>query len=138
MEGRIREIDHTGDVGLEIEAPDRRALFETAARGLLQLLVRGGVEGRVARSVRVKSTESEELLLDWLNEILSVADLHGEVYREARVIRLEDREVEGVLRGEPFDPERHEPRFGVKAATYHRYRCEEGPGGWRARVIFDL
>jgi SHS2 domain-containing protein len=26
----------------------------------------------------------------------------------------------------------------VKAVTYHDLAVEQGPGGWRARVIFDV
>ncbi|MCH8090642.1 MAG: archease, partial [Chloroflexi bacterium] len=39
--------------------------------------------------------------------------------------------------GQKLDPEVHEVRLGVKAATYHMLKVEEG-NGFRAQVLFDI
>jgi SHS2 domain-containing protein len=43
-----------------------------------------------------------------------------------------------VLSGEEFDPERHESRLLIKAATYHQLRIEKVNDVWEIDVIFDI
>jgi protein archease len=46
--------------------------------------------------------------------------------------------VRGILRGEKFNPLRHEFRGEVKAVTYHELAVTRTHSGWQARVIFDV
>jgi SHS2 domain-containing protein len=47
-------------------------------------------------------------------------------------------EVRGRVRGESFDPRRHELYGEVKAVTYHELAVTRSGAGWQARVIFDV
>ncbi|MCX5719343.1 MAG: archease, partial [Nitrospirae bacterium] len=40
--------------------------------------------------------------------------------------------------GEDFDPERHESKLLIKAATYHKLRIENVGNMWEVDVIFDI
>jgi SHS2 domain-containing protein len=40
--------------------------------------------------------------------------------------------------GEEFDPERHEGRLLIKAATYHRLKIERKGDRWETEIIFDI
>ncbi len=46
--------------------------------------------------------------------------------------------LEAVLSGEDFNPERHERRLLVKAATYHQLTIEKKEGLWVSDVILDI
>jgi SHS2 domain-containing protein len=46
--------------------------------------------------------------------------------------------LKGSVSGEDFDPERHERRLLIKAATYHQLSIERREGQWVTNVIFDI
>ncbi len=50
----------------------------------------------------------------------------------------EDFRLNAVVTGEDFDPERHERRLLIKAATYHQLSIEKKEGQWVTEVIFDI
>jgi len=134
---RFVEIDHSGDVGIEALGEDLSELIVNLTYGLFSLLYRGEVKPVVERTLRVESQSIEDLLVDWLNEVIVIASTRGEAFGLV-LVDTDGLVAHGVLRGELINPERHEPRFDVKAATYHGLLVDRDKNGMRARVIFDL
>jgi SHS2 domain-containing protein len=133
-----REIDHSGDVGIEAWGKTPARLFENATLGLLSLVATGPVGVSVKRELVVHAERPSDLLVAWLGEVILAAATHGEVYSGVRVDVIDDCNVRGVVAGERIDTARHALRFDVKAATYHGLVFEETDDGYHARVIFDL
>ena len=138
MGKKFEEIDHSGDVGIEAFGRDEVEALENATYGLFSLMVHRAVTGHTERVLAVNSESDEDLVVDWLSEVISVASMHGEVYGGVELERTGPHSVRGVIRGEPVDASRHELRFDVKAATYHGLEFERSGAGCRVRVIFDL
>ncbi len=136
--GGFREIDHSGDVGLEAWGTTLPALLQHATRGLCALMTFSAVEPTVTRRIEVQAESLEDLLVDWLSAVILSAATHGELYASAEVVVSEDVVARGVVFGEPLDSTRHALRFDVKAATYHELLMEESADGYHARIIFDL
>jgi SHS2 domain-containing protein len=137
------EIDHSGDVGIDACGADLAELIENATRGLFALQYRGSVAEVTTRSVGVVSESLEDLLVDWLSEVIALGGANGELYGSVEVTAVTGEgsstvEAAGVVRGEPFDDKRHQPRFDVKAATYHGLDVRRVADGLRARIILDL
>jgi SHS2 domain-containing protein len=132
-----REIEHTADVGFEVEAPAWDALLERAALVVAAMIVAlDGVTAREAVRLEVTAGEREELLHDWLQAIL-VRVQGGFVPSEITVEASETRVV-ATLRGEALDPTRHRVHGEVKGVTWHGLSVAETPAGMRARVIVDV
>jgi SHS2 domain-containing protein len=135
---RFSEIDHSGDIGIEAEGRDLVDLIEGMTEGLFALFCRGGVAARVERRLEVTSTSVEDLLVDWLGEVIAAVGSHGELYVDVEIVEAGDFFVKGVLSGEKVDEDRHDLRFDVKAATYHGLMIDKRGAGYFGRVIFDL
>ncbi len=138
MDQPFVEVDHSGDIGIEAKGKDLAALIKNLTRGLFSLMYRGGVCAEIERRICVESNSAEELIIDWLSEVLAVSDIHGELYESVQIEKAGDYYIEGILEGEKLDPKKHDLRFHVKAATYHGLRIKKHGGVLRARVIFDL
>ena len=132
-----REIEHTADVGFEVEAPAWDVLLERAALVVAAMIVvLDGVVPREAARLEVTAGDREELLHDWLQAVL-VRVQAGFVPSEVIVEASETRLV-ATLRGEVLDPARHHVHGEVKGVTWHGLAVEETPSGLRARVILDV
>jgi SHS2 domain-containing protein len=135
-------FDHTGDVGIKLEAPTLPQLFQAAVEAFAQAITDPArVSPRTDVAVELSAAAPDLLLADWLRETLyqfeardflaSTADADVEV--EAAACR-----VRGTLHGERFDPSRHAIKVLVKAITYHRLEVVRAAGGWAATVILDI
>jgi len=133
-----REFEHTGDTGIELTAPSRGELFRRAAIAMGAMLVgRETVVANLERKVTVAAETDADLMHDLLAELLNLFVVDSFIWRDAMVEEWEGT-LRVTLRGEPFDPTRHDFRGEIKAVTYHQLSVEQGADGWRARVIFDI
>lgn len=134
-----REIEHTADLGLEVEAPTAAVLFERAGLAMVGLMVDlDAVEPRERVGIAVEGESLEELLHDWLQALLVRFGTDGFVPCEIEVEAVTDRRVAGTVAGERFDPIRHRLLTELKAVTWHQLAVRPRDGGWWARVIFDV
>lgn len=134
----FREFEHTGDLGIELDAPTRGELFRRAAVALAMLLVETASVAEIEdREIAVEAQADLDLMHDLLTELLALFTVEGFIWRDASV-KEAGRSLHVTLRGEPFDPARHAFRGEIKAVTYHQLMVEGSPDGWRSRIIFDV
>ena len=134
-----REIEHTADVGIAVEAADPAACFEKAALALGALMVDlERVALREARPLRVTAKDWPELMHAWLSEVLALCATDGFVAAEVVIAEIDRTHVAGLLRGERYDPTRHDFHGEIKAVTYHGLTVQPEGDVWQARVIFDV
>ena len=134
-------FDHTGDVGVHLDAPSLEALFSSAADALLETLSDPStVRPTESVIVSLRAAELDLLLVDWLSELLYRFDAHGVLTSRTSVtLSQEDGwHLSADAQGERFDPERHAIKVLVKGITYHSLRVQRSGDGWTATVIFDI
>jgi SHS2 domain-containing protein len=136
---RYRELDHTADVGFEVEGRTREEVFERAALALSDVMS-GGIEVPVdeafAIEARGDASGDAQLLVQFLKAVLAKFQdglLAGEVQVEA----LAPAEVRARARGWRYDASRLEGTE-VKAVTYHALAFEQRGDAFLARVVLDI
>lgn len=131
-----RWVDHTAEVQLQVGAESLAGLAVEAGRALGLFLLRGRAPEPAGepRTIGVLSVDREALLVDWLNEILFLAEVERWVAVDFEVIETSSQHLKASVRGVPVD----EPPALVKAATFHGLAVEETDGGFQAEVIFDV
>ncbi len=132
-----RELPHTADVALEIWGHDLPEFFAHAAQGLFSLLVtvKPGAPVSQYREIRLSAQDLETLLVDWLNELLSLYDECHEAFIDFNVLIPRLGELAAAVGG----TQAFTPRITVKAATFHDLAVRREPGGgYRTVVIFDV
>jgi SHS2 domain-containing protein len=132
-------FEHTADLGLRVKAPDLESLFADAGRGLTSMIAANLEAIRPVRevSLRVEGTPRDDLLFDWLSEILYLFESEHLLLSDFSV-RFDDKGLRATARGEPLDESRHQLEHEVKAITYHELKVEQTPNGWLAEVIVDI
>ncbi len=140
----FEHFEHGADVGVRGFGATPAEAFEGAALAVFALLsedpsrVRTSVEERF----EVRAAGLEELLVAYLNELISLADTRGLVFGEFEV-RIETDGSAGFrlsarARGEPFDPARHEWTVQPKGATYTGLRVAHEGQRWVAQCVVDV
>ena len=137
-------IDHTADVAVDLTGRTLEDLFASAAHALTDTLTElNRVRPLGTQSVGVEAASVEDLLVDWLNELLYRFEVQNMLFCDATAtVQGDDPAGRWVLgatvAGELFDPARHPSRVLVKGATYHGLTITQTAGEWRARVVLDI
>jgi len=132
-------IDHTADLGLEVFGKTGEELFANAASAVCELMLDiENPEPTAVREISVEGTDREDLLVNFLREVLFLFNGEKMVPTSFIIEELDDRHLRGKVRVAAYDPARHRVKREVKAVTYHGTEVVETPTGWRARVIFDV
>jgi SHS2 domain-containing protein len=136
--GSYHLLEHTADMGLEAQGCSLADLFEQTALGLLEILGAEQVGCQEERLLELSGYDIEELLVNWLSELLYL--LEGQSFLPAAVIveAATRQELRARVLGETYDPDRHRLAREIKAVTYHQLQVEEEDGWWRVRIYVDL
>jgi SHS2 domain-containing protein len=129
----FRWLEHTAELGLEIEAPTREAVFEEALAAFAEL-VGGGAGPLTTREVEVEADEPGLLLVEWLSELLYRADAEHFVPERITSLELDGNRLRARIEGRLGEPGQL-----LKAVTLHRLEFrEDATVGWRAHVVLDV
>ncbi|MGH7563115.1 MAG: archease [Gemmatimonadota bacterium] len=139
--GTFAEIDHTADIGLDLEGKTPEAILEAAQRGLMCLLL-ADVSDLVAdeeRRITIEAPDLPDLLKAWCEALYRLLEEEGFVALESDVRTADPAASRAIVRGTVPSRERIASASELKAVTYHQLTFErDGDGNWRARVIFDV
>jgi SHS2 domain-containing protein len=126
-------VEHTGEVELAIEAGSEADVFAEALTALGELLgdEAGGDPER--REVLVTASDRGALLVEWLSELVFLADAERFVPERVLDIVIDGQRLQATVEGR-----RGEPSQLVKAATYHGLSFGLDRGVWKARVVLDV
>jgi SHS2 domain-containing protein len=139
--GKYTFIEHTADMGIEVEAADEAELFSLAARGMLAIICDvEKVKPLREKRIELESDDLKGLLHEWLAELLYIYDADFELYSEFEFdIDRGGKRLTVVARGEGADSVRHGLHGEIKNVTWCDYAVEErADGSFFARVVFDL
>jgi len=139
MRKKFEIIEHTADVGIAAYGDDIEEAFANAAYGLFSLITDIDSVGEdVRHDVEVTADNREELLVAWLSELIYLFEVEGVLFSRFDIAGLGEKKLKASCYGERIDPRRHDIKTGIKAATYHMLRVEQGEDGCRVQVLFDI
>ena len=138
MPERYEVIDHTADIGIVAYGASLKDAFANAAFALFSLMTDlNDVNEVVCLEAKVNADNREDLLVEWLNELIYLFEVENVLLRRFDITELTDTTLRAECYGERIDPQRHIVVRGVKAATYHMLRIDEADG-YKVRVLFDI
>jgi SHS2 domain-containing protein len=129
-------LEHTAEAKVRVRAPSFGELAAEAGRALARIqLGRAPTPPTGAwRTIEVHSTDREALLVDWLNELIFLAETERWVPAEFQVVGDTGSMLRVLARGVSVE----EAPARVKAATFSGLHIRRIPGGLEAEVVFDV
>ena len=92
--------------------------------------------------IHCKSDSIPKLFIEWLNELLSLADVNSMLFSEFRIEKIKTEEagfvIDGQALGEAIAPERHGLKTEVKAATYSGLKYEVRGKRHMLQCVIDI
>ncbi len=132
-------VEHTADVGILATGETLEEAIGSTALGMFSFISDlTGVEELETLEVRFQGNNHEELLFNFLDDLLYRFEVNNFLAKRVLVKTCTKRLLEAVVYGEERDKS-HRIKREVKGVTYHRLKIEQPKsGGWRIQVYFDI
>jgi SHS2 domain-containing protein len=128
-----RFVEHVGEVEVELTAQTEAGVFEAGLAAFAELVTTNGAGPPTSRTVELSGRDRCLMLLDWLNELLFLAEIDGFVPTSLTSIELGDETLRARVAGYLGAP-----RALVKAVALSGLRFEREEGEWHGRAVFDV
>lgn len=139
--GSYEVLEHTADLALSVRGATIEDLFATAARAVFECLTDAeSIKDSTEVEIHVRAPEegTEELLVEWLRELLFRLATEEMLFSRFDIVELREGELVARCGGERIDPARHDLRLEIKSVTYHGLHLRQHPEGWTATLLFDI
>ena len=131
-------FEHTADVGIRGIGETLEESFEMAGKALFAVMINlDNVEITDELSIEVEGENSEDLLYNWLSELIFLMNIEEKVFSDFSV-KIEGNQLRGRVRGEVINYNKHELLTEVKAITYSQILVEQKENSWIAQCIVDV
>lgn len=136
MKPQYEVLEHTGDVKIRVYGKSKEELFANAMLGMMAVLnPKSKVQNPKVQSINIKSTDTNTLLVDFLNEVNYLRQVHKEMYDTVEFHKFSDVSLDAELHGYKVE------EFGedIKAVTFHELDVRKNSQGlWETVIVFDV
>jgi SHS2 domain-containing protein len=134
-------FEHTADVGIRAKGKDKNSAFERAAAGMFSIITDLDKVSNVGEfQIECEANDLEQLLVDWLTELLYINTAEQIMLSDFRVdINGEEGKWKLMASafGEEYDSAKHPYHTEIKAVTHHILKIEKKEL-WNVQVLFDI
>ncbi|MBW2970149.1 archease [Candidatus Woesearchaeota archaeon] len=127
------------DVAFEATGKNLDELFDSSARAVFETMADPKtIKPKVKKIIKKKAKSIENLLFEFLEEIIYLKDKDAVVFNDVKVKVDEGKiEVVATVMGDKIQLGKQELRQDVKAVTMHYYKVEKNKF-WKASVVLDV
>ena len=132
------------DIAYEAYGKNLNELFENAAFAIFELSANiKTVDAKKKIEFELENDKIENLLYDFLSEILFLKDSKYTVFKKIKVSINQNKknkkyQLKTVLQGDTINPEKQKLENDIKAVTMHMFEVKKEKNQWKATVVVDI
>jgi SHS2 domain-containing protein len=130
---------HQSEIAVRVIGNSQADLFINSAFALFDVMVDiQAIENKERLPLEVEGTDRDDLMVNWVRELLYLYHSSGYLLREFQVREVKDTIVRAEVCGEKIDPDRHEIKQEIASIAFHKSRMEKTGNQWTAHLIFEI
>jgi SHS2 domain-containing protein len=136
---RYRITPHHSELAVKVFGSSQLELFQNSGWALFDVTTDiEKIETKDCVPLEVEGTDQDDLLVNWVRELLYLYQGSGYLLKEFRINELGDKLVKAEACGEKIDPDRHEIKKEIMAIAYDKSRMAKTGDQWTAQLIFEV
>jgi SHS2 domain-containing protein len=130
-------FDHTADIFIKAYGKTLSEAFENAAVGMFDIITDKSKIGIVGEYIiNLEAPDLEQLLVDWLSELLFLNSAKNLVFGSFKVV-IDENHLSAQVFGEEYDISKHKMGIEIKAVTYHMLEVNDTEPFY-VKILFDI
>lgn len=127
------------EIAVKVVGNSQADLFANSAFALFDVMVEmQAIEARERLPLEIEGSDRDDLMVNWVRELLYLYQGSGYVLREFQIREVKDTVVKAEVAGEKIDPDRHEIKQEIASVAFHKSRMDKTGDQWTAHLIFEL
>lgn len=129
------------DIAYEAYGKDLNELFKNSAIAIFELSANlKTVNAKKKLEVKLENEKIDNLLYDFLSEILFLKDAKYMVFKKVKVSIDENKKylLKAILEGDTINPQKQQLENDIKAVTMHMFEVKKEKNQWKATVVVDI
>jgi len=136
---KYRVLRRSSELNIKLTGDSQAHILSDAGFALFDLLVDlTTVETNESVLLEVEGTDNDELMANWMRELLYAYQANGYLLKEFDVQETGEHFVRAEAKGEKYDPDRHEEREAIGAVAARQCRLGKIGEQWTAQVGFEF
>ena len=137
---KYKILEHTADIRIKIYGKTIKELFKNSAKALFDLIVQNkNEEDKEERKVSLEAMDLNELLINWLNELISIFYTYKFLPIKYDLdIDKNFKKLEASIKGIKFNPYKNKIDTEIKAATYCNLDIKKNKKNFEVEIVFDV
>ena len=129
------------DIAYEAYGKNLNELFENTALAIFELSANiKTVDAKKKLEIKIENEKIENLLYDFLSEILFLKDSKYVVFKKVKVLikQNEKYQLKAILEGDTINSQKQQLENDIKAVTMHMFEIKKEKKGYKATVVVDI
>jgi len=136
---KYRLTRNQSELAVRVVGDSQADLFANSATALFDVMADiEKIEIKERISLEVEGTDRDDLMVNWMRELLYLYQVSGYLLKEFKIQEVKDIIVKAEVCGEKIDPDRHEIKQEIGAVAFHKSRMQKTGSQWIAQVIFEI
>jgi SHS2 domain-containing protein len=136
---RYRLTTRQSELAVRVAGDSQAHLFANSAFALFDVMTDvDKVDIKERMSLEVEGTDRDDLMVNWMRELLYLYQGSGYLLKEFNIREAKDTLVKAEVCGEKIDPDRHEIRKEINGIAYHQSRMQKTGDQWTAQLTFEI
>ncbi|MFB3062715.1 MAG: archease [Candidatus Binatia bacterium] len=133
-----RTILRSSDLAVRVSGKTQAEVLTNSAFALFDLMTDlNKVEVQESLPLEVEGVD-DELMANWMRELLYFFQGSGYILKEFEISETKGPSVRAEVRGEKFDPDRHEIQREIRSVVAHQCRMGKTGDQWTGQATFEL
>jgi SHS2 domain-containing protein len=138
-EKNYRITARQSELAVRVVGKSQINLFVNAAFALFDVITdTEKIEAKERMQLEVEGSDRDDLLVNWLRELLYLYQGSAYLLKEFTVQEMKDTVVKAEVSGEKLDPDRHEIKQEIAAVAYDQSHMHKTGDQWIAQVILEV
>ena len=132
-------IDHTADIGVKAYGKNLSEAFKNVAKAMFDIITDNStIESIGQYDIKLEAQDLEQLLVDWLSELLFLNSAKNLVFGFFKVeIDEKKNSLSATVFGDRYNISKHKVGAEIKAVTYHMLEVRN-KRPYHVQVLFDI
>ncbi len=123
-----KHLEHSTDAFIEVKAKNLEEAFSVAGKSVVETIIDlKNIQEVEKKSIKVKGRNLENLLYNWLEEIVTITITDGFAISNffVNIKKNTEYEIISTVSGEKLDLEKHNFKVEIKSPTFHLMKIKE-------------
>jgi SHS2 domain-containing protein len=132
-------IEHTADIAIKAYGTSLSETFENAAKAMFDIITDNSeIESVGQYDINIEASDLEQLLVDWLSELLFLNTSQNLVFSFFKVeLDEKKKSLVGHVFGDKYSISKYNAGVEIKAVTYHMLEVKKKKP-YHVQVLFDI